>query len=346
MFMCPAATSENTRRARSLRVDWHDCAWSPAIIVRTPAVSHRQRVTKPLLLALPFLHTGRRSNHLKTMKTFPPCPCRPRAGFTLIELLVVISIIAILAAMLLPVLAHVKTVAQKAKARLEAQDIATAIQNYDSAYSRFPVSSAVQAAAGTNDFTYGGSLFATNIINNNFLPSYSLYTTNNSEVIAILMDITNYPSAFTTPAYAPTANANYSKNPQQTIFLQAKMSGYDPLDPSQAGAKPLPGVGNDLVYRDPWGNPYVITMDLNYDEQCQDAFYCLRNVSQNPPLSPTSQSGYNGLVNSTDAGGMGDHFRYHSKVMVWSAGPDGKIDPSTMSTAITGANKDNVLSWQ
>jgi hypothetical protein len=30
--------------------------------------------------------------------------------------------------------------------------------------------------------------------------------------------------------------------------------------------------------------------------------------------------------------------------MVWSAGPDGKIDPN--SAANTGANKDNVLSWQ
>ena len=57
---------------------------------------------------------------------------------------------------------------------------------------------------------------------------------------------------------------NYQKNPQQTIFLNAKMSG----DTSS------PGVGTDLVYRDPWGNPYVISMDLNYDEQCKDAFYC------------------------------------------------------------------------
>jgi hypothetical protein len=30
--------------------------------------------------------------------------------------------------------------------------------------------------------------------------------------------------------------------------------------------------------------------------------------------------------------------------MVWSAGPDGKIDP--VSPANQGANKDNILSWQ
>ena len=33
-----------------------------------------------------------------------------------------------------------------------------------------------------------------------------------------------------------------------------------------------------------------------------------------------------------------------SKVMVWSAGPDKKVDPK--SKANVGANKDNILSWK
>jgi hypothetical protein len=103
----------------------------------------------------------------------------------------------------------------------------------------------------------------------------------------------------------------------------------------------MPGVGPDLVYRDPWGNPYVITMDLSYDEQCQDVFYQLRAVSQSQPDSPT---GINGLVNMTDDKGDGDNFRYRGKVMVWSAGPDKMID--TGSPANAGVNKDNILSWQ
>jgi hypothetical protein len=32
--------------------------------------------------------------------------------------------------------------------------------------------------------------------------------------------------------------------------------------------------------------------------------------------------------------------------MVWSAGPDGKIDNTGMVKANAGFNKDNVLSWQ
>ncbi|MGO8680739.1 MAG: type II secretion system protein [Limisphaerales bacterium] len=241
-------------------------------------------------------------------------------AFTIVELLVVISIIAILAGLLLPVLAAAKKQGLKTQARLQISQIATAIQQYDSAYSRFPVSRPVQTVAGTNDFTYGGSLFTANIPP--LPPGYSIYTTNNSEVIAILMDITNYPPNTGLPiAGLPTANANHQKNPQQTPFLSAKMG-----DANNTNGV----VGPDLVYRDPWGNPYVISMDLNYDGQCEDAFYGLQKVSG---------GGLNGLILQPDG-----NYAAHSEVMVWSAGPDGEIDPN--SAATIGANKDNILSWQ
>src|SRR5664280_315686 len=142
----------------------------------------------------------------------------------------------------------------------------------------------------------------------------------------------NYPSG------AATINNGHQKNPQQTKFLNARMSGWDS---SQLGA-PLPGVGTDLVYRDPWGNPYIISMDLNYDEQCEDAFYCNHSVSQQ-----SGATGYNGLVNpSIGIPNSLDHFQFHGKVMVWSAGPDGKVDFVNNQKANQGVNKDKVLSWQ
>jgi len=203
------------------------------------------------------------------------------------------------------------------KAHLEAVDIATAIQNYDSAYSRFPVSAAAQAAANP-DFTYGGP-FLTPVGSQPVGTYVNGSVMQNAEVIAILMDMTNYPGG------GPTINTNYQKNPQQTIFLNAKLSG----DTSS------PGVGTDLVYRDPWGNPYIITMDLNYDEMCKDAFYSTNIVST---------GGINGLVDPTNPTGADNNWEFRGKVMVWSAGPDGKIDPTV--PANQGANKDNVLSWQ
>ena len=222
------------------------------------------------------------------------------------------------------VIPRVMDSARKAKAKLEAQDIVTAIQHYDSTYGRFPVSTALQqrlqSISWTGDFTYGGSLFLSQALP----PISSLFTTNNSEVIAILMNVTNYPDGS-----GATPNLNYQKNPQKTIFLNAKMSGDNTL----------PGVGTDLVYRDPWGNPYIISMDLNFDEQCSDAFYSRSAVSN--PTGANSNPGLNGLVNPDVS--KADNFQFHGKVMVWSAGPNKKIDPT--ERANQGLNKDNVISW-
>jgi hypothetical protein len=132
------------------------------------------------------------------------------------------------------------------------------------------------------------------------------------------MDITN--------TTVTSVNKNHQKNPQQTLFLNAKMG-----DANNTNGV----VGTDLVYRDPWGNPYVISMDLNYDEQCKDAFYCSNAVSS---------GGLNGLINPDGASATTDNWQYHGKVMVWSAGPNGKIDP--VEPATDRENKDNVLSWQ
>ena len=248
------------------------------------------------------------------------------SAFTIVEMLVVIAIISILAALLLPALSGAKKTAQKKQAAMEISQIVGAIQQYDSVYGRFPVSSLAQNAAAAlappGDFTYGGAF-------SNSVPAlmevYTAgYKTNNNEVMAILLDITN--TAVT------VVNKNHQKNPQQTIFLIAKMTD----DPK------MPGIGPDLVYRDPWGNPYVITMDLNYNEQCKDAFYSLSLVSEPPPpATPNSNPGINGLVNPD---GSADNYQYQGKVMVWSAGPDKMID--TGSPADKGVNKDNILSWQ
>jgi prepilin-type N-terminal cleavage/methylation domain-containing protein len=268
------------------------------------------------------------------MKNSTIHPQRQPRAFTLIELLVVIAIIAILAAMILPAIQGVQKSVKVNKAKLEMGNIITAIQSYHSQYSRYPVSSIVMNAAVNNkdDFTYGGTFSPPGGAIFTIKDASSGILRTNDDVVAILMDITNYSGSG-----LPTANTNHVKNPQQIKFLNAKMSGWDP---SQGGT-PLPGVGNDLVYRDPWGNPYIISMDLNYDEKCRDAFYRLKNVSQE-----TAGTGHNGLSNSPDNPGSpnSDYFEHNGGAMVWSVGPDQKVDPAIKANA--GLNKDNILSWK
>jgi prepilin-type N-terminal cleavage/methylation domain-containing protein len=315
--MSANAKLENAPRRRSLAVDWHDCVWQARVVVRPPLP----------VPPLDFRFSRRKSISPKLMKTHLPPSRRNRLAFTLIELLVVIGIIAILASLLLPALAVVKKHALIMKARTEITQIETAIQGYDSAYGRFPVSAAAQNQAGNNakglrpngDFTYGG-IFRMQTGTYTVQSAGLLLT--NAEVIAILMDITN--------TSVTAVNQNHQKNPQQHIFLNAKMAS-DTISP---------GVGTDLVFRDPWGNPYVISMDLNYDDMCQDAFYCLKKVSSQ---ASSNTLGLNGLI-SAGLPMVPDDFKDRGTIMVWSAGPDGKIDPN--SAANQGANKDNILGWK
>jgi prepilin-type N-terminal cleavage/methylation domain-containing protein len=266
---------------------------------------------------------------------------RLHRAFTLVELLVVIAIIAILAAMVLPVIGKIKEKAKIKKAQLEMSDIVNAISRYESTYSRYPVAQDVMTEATGNanatpsipDFTFAGIPITASAgvpIRSPAPPTMGgVLGYTNDQLMPIVMDLVNFPY---NPAVA-TVNANHARNPQQIKFLNPSMTD-DPL---------MPGVGPDLVYRDPWGMPYIISLDLNYDEKCRDAFYALPRVSQ-LNYGSGNGAGFNGLVNSAGNPDSTERYEHNGGVMVWSFGPDKMASPT--NSANEKPNRDNILSWK
>jgi type II secretory pathway pseudopilin PulG len=268
----------------------------------------------------------------------------------MVELLVVISIIAILAGLILAALSRVKVKALVKRAEMEEANIANAIRSYDLDYSKFPVSTAaINAAAavpasagGPDDITYGTAGVTCvgpngpNTPNSGFSTATGYqtvispgYQTNNAEVMAVLVDMEYWPN---TPT-VPTVNLGHVMNPQKKHYLNATM----------VGNNSSPGIGQDGIYRDPWGNPYIITIDVNNDEKARDAFYRDKLVSQDQSDTVNNpKRGLNGLIPKVI--GADTFYEANGPVMVWSAGSDKMIDSNPPPNQ--GANRDNVLSWK
>lgn len=122
-----------------------------------------------------------------------------RRAFTLVELLVVISIIAVLAAMLIPAFARAKTAAKVFQAKSDLAGIVAAVEGYERQYGRLPVTQAAQADAARRDV--GGDA--------TWGPGYGS-TNDDAELALILGDV---PEG---------ANKDHRANPQRVAFLSAK----------------------------------------------------------------------------------------------------------------------------
>ncbi len=257
-------------------------------------------------------------------------------GMTLIELLVVISIIGVLAGLLLPVIGKVKTKAKIVQAQKDMSDLKSAVSIYQNDYSRLPASSSAMATVAGSDFTYGttgtGYGGGTNdVLNYGGNPlnvgTPSAYQASNAELMVIL-------TGQSFPGYTPDASVvNNQRNPRKIQYFNAK--------PAVGGGGALAGagLGTDGVMRDPWGSPYIISLDLNYDNATGNSVYQRRGVSQ---MAGGAPAGHFGLVGTGN--GNNDGYFARDAVMIFSFGPDMLFDNAVKADA--GVNRDNILNWK
>lgn len=222
-------------------------------------------------------------------------------AMTLVEFLFVIFVIGLLFALIHPFsLPHRRPVIPIA--RLQIAQLTTAIEAYEAEYDHLPFADSVT----NEDVTCGIDSAA--IQDFTKVDGIRLIMTN-SDLIVVLMD------------FDLGVNAGHKLNPKQVIFLNARM----------VNDTKSPGVSTvDHQFRDPWGNPYVVSLDANHDGFVRDACYAHAALYVTAVAAPLTN--HNGV------------YEFGGKAMVWSRGPDGKA--SSTAGAEGGVNKDNVVSWR
>ena len=236
---------------------------------------------------------------------------RPKSSaFTLIELLTVIAIIAILMALLFPVIGSVRETAKKTQAKTDEMQIVAAVKAFNTEYGKYPNvdPTGTPPAAGTDtlvgDMKKGSSLAQQPTVDNNALFNILRSISDNS------------------------ANQTFTGNPRRIVFFEGK-SVANPASP-KSGFLDNPnanggGGGNTTKggFYDPWGTEYFVYIDTDYDNQI--------NVSQNYTDFPVTASPQVGVA-------------------VFSLGKDQTIgSPSAGVTNMykSGSNtSDDVISWQ
>ena len=178
--------------------------------------------------------------------------------------------------MLLPAIGRAKIQAQRKICQSEEANLVGAINQYLATYSRMPASSKTVVAAqssASNDFTYGTiecTKVTPGVTNIESSGGPTPWQTNNAELMAILRDDKVWPEV--------SNNMQHIYNPQQTVFFNPKAA----LDTNS------PGLGPDEVLRDPWGTPYIVSLDMNYDQHVFDAtlnkMYQELPANKNTPL--------------------------------------------------------------
>ena len=180
---------------------------------------------------------------MKTLFCPPRLSWPRRAAFTLIELLVVISIIAVLAGLLLPVVSKVTENARKVSAKSSETQVVSAINSFQTDYGQYPVAPPAGGAANNSDTQYG-------------------IDGHNSTLFNVLR---------ATETSSGAANPATVMNTRNIVYFEGKnvkneavpKDGFVTTTTGKSTANKVQFQIGDFV--DPWGNAYYVRIDTNYN---------------------------------------------------------------------------------
>jgi prepilin-type N-terminal cleavage/methylation domain-containing protein len=210
----------------------------------------------------------------------------PPAAFTLIELLVVIAIIAILVGLLFPAFKAVQNQARSTQAKNDLTQIVNAVNAFYTDYGKYPTS------VTGSDVSFSWDV-----------PPASRPDPYNNVLLNELRACT---------ATDTSCSAAAALNTRQIVYISPP-TVKDPNNP-RSGIGTINLSSPKGTYYDPWGAPYIIVMDSNYDNHVPNIY--------------TAGAGVNPIPQGVTA---------------WSNGPD--LQVGTGGNNIY-TNSDDVISWQ
>lgn len=176
--------------------------------------------------------------------------------FSLVELLTVIAVIAILAGILIPTVGAVKESGRATQALTEAKGIHLAITSFYNDHKYLPSKDAANGT--TNDIVYWGTK-GTNAV--------TTPVTNASVTIKEMAELdATYLELFDKLCYADYTKKAGDQPTTTTKSFNKKAKKYLNAGPSYFGA----ATSTTNSIRDPWGRPYIVYLDTNYNEQIED----------------------------------------------------------------------------